>query len=315
MKQALLLTLALAMPAGLFSQQASRPASQHVNRSASEQASRPAITGVAFARFYTTDLAAAQHFYGSTLGFDGRQSDGKWIYPVNRSQWLEIVPATPPHANLRMAAVGFTTRDAAGLQKYLAGRGVAIEQPLQDGEFAVRDPEGNLIYFVQSDSHSMVAHSSPSPNAVSRRIIHVGFMIQDQAKEDAFWQGILGFHPYWHGGHTDNALDWAMVQVPDGSDWLEYMFNAGPSPTLQKAGVDDHFSLGVDHINDLVATLARNHCEGERCTKTVTGRDGKVQLGLFDPDLTRAEIMEFKPVVEPCCSPFTGKQPTDEEDR
>ncbi len=33
-----------------------------------QQPTRPAITGVAFARFYTTDPAAAQKFYGSTLG-------------------------------------------------------------------------------------------------------------------------------------------------------------------------------------------------------------------------------------------------------
>jgi catechol 2,3-dioxygenase-like lactoylglutathione lyase family enzyme len=298
MKRAILLACALALPVVSFSQ----------------QPIRPAITGVAFARFYTTDLPAAQRFYGSTLGFDGRETAGKWVYPVNHAQWLEIVPATPPQANIRMAAVGFTTRDVAALQNYLVAKGVAIEQPLKDGEFAVRDPEGNLIYFVQRDSNSAVAHSSPAPNAVSHRMIHVGFMIQNQAKEDAFWQGILGFHPYWHGGHVDDVVDWYMVQVPDGSDWLEYMFHAGPSPTLQKAGVDNHFSLGVDHISDLVAALARNHCEGN-CTKTVTGRDGKTQIGLFDPDHTRAEIMEFTPIREPCCSPFTGKQPTDEEDR
>jgi hypothetical protein len=29
---------------------------------------RPAITGVAFARFYTTDPPGAQKFYGDTLG-------------------------------------------------------------------------------------------------------------------------------------------------------------------------------------------------------------------------------------------------------
>jgi len=280
-----------------------------------QQAKRPAITGIAFARFYTTDLAAAQHFYGSTLGFEGHETGGAWTYPVNRSQWLELVPSTPPLANVRMAAVAFTTRDASALQHYLSAHGIAIEQPLKNGEFGVRDPEGNLIFFVQHDSNKLVTDAHPAANATSRRIIHVGFMIHDQAKEDAFWQGILGFHPYWHGGHTDDTLDWYAVQVPDGSDWLEYMFNAGPSPTLQRAGVDDHFSLGVDHITDLVANLARNHCEGANCTRTITGRDGKVQLDLFDPDLTRAEFMEFTPVREPCCSPFTGKQPSDEEDR
>ena len=30
--------------------------------------------------------------------------------------------------------------------------------------------------------------------------------------------------------------------------------------------------------------------------------DGKWQLNLYDPNLTRAELMEFKPVQKPCCS-------------
>lgn len=40
------------------------------------------------------------------------------------------------------------------------------------------------------------------------------------------------------------------------------------------------------------------------------GRDGKWQYNLFDPDGTRAEIMEFQPVVKPCCSEFTAASPT-----
>jgi hypothetical protein len=32
------------------------------------------------------------------------------------------------------------------------------------------------------------------------------------------------------------------------------------------------------------------------------GRDGKWQLNLYDPNMTRAELMEFKPVQKPCCS-------------
>jgi hypothetical protein len=42
----------------------------------------------------------------------------------------------------------------------------------------------------------------------------------------------------------------------------------------------------------------------------VLGVDGKLQLDLHDPDGTRIEFMEFKPVKAPCCSPYTGKQPT-----
>ncbi len=76
----------------------------------------------------------------------------------------------------------------------------------------------------------------------------------------------------------------------------------------------DHFSLGTTHMSDVVAALARNQCEGPNCTKTQMGVDGKVQLNLFDPDLTRVEYMEFQPTSKPCCSDFTGKHPTEIED-
>jgi len=45
------------------------------------------------------------------------------------------------------------------------------------------------------------------------------------------------------------------------------------------------------------------------------GRDGKVQLNLFDPNIIRAEFMEFKPSGPTCCSPFTGPPPTEKENR
>jgi catechol 2,3-dioxygenase-like lactoylglutathione lyase family enzyme len=281
-----------------------------------QTATRPAITGIAFARFYTTDPTAAQKFYGDTLGFKRLEVGSMWIYPVNSSQWIEVLTSPPPPTpNCRMAAVAFTTRNAAGLERYLAAHGVKAELPLKSGEFGVRDPEGNLVIFVQSGSNKRVASAPPSPDATSRRMIHVGFIVRDAAKEDAFWRDLLGFHPYWHGGRTEARTDWQSIQVPDGTDWLEYMLNISPTPTLQQTGVQDHFSLGVAHMSDAVAALARNKCEGPNCTKTQVGRDGKVQLNLYDPDLTRVEFMEFTNVQEPCCSPFAGKQPGPEEDR
>jgi catechol 2,3-dioxygenase-like lactoylglutathione lyase family enzyme len=281
-----------------------------------QTAKRPAITGIAFARFYTTQPDAAQKFYGDTLGYTRLQTNGVWTYPVNSSQWIEILTSpSPPQPNIRMAAVAFTTRNAAGLERYLAAHGVKAELPLKAGEFGVRDPEGNLVIFVQSGSNKVVAKAPPSPNATSKRIIHVGFIVRDAAKEDAFWRDILGFHPYWHGGRTEQRTDWQSIQVPDGTDWLEYMLNISPTPTLKEAGVQDHFSLGVSHMSDAVAALTKNKCEGANCSKTQVGRDGKVQLNLFDPDLTRVEFMEFLASGEPCCSPLLGKQPGPVEDQ
>jgi catechol 2,3-dioxygenase-like lactoylglutathione lyase family enzyme len=281
-----------------------------------QTAKRPAITGIAFARFYTTQPDAAQKFYGDTLGYQRLEAGGMWIYPVNHSQWIEILTSpAPPQADVRMAAVAFTTRNAAELVRYLAAHGVKAEMPLKAGEFGVRDPEGNLVIFVQSGSNKLVANAPLSPNADSRRMIHAGFIVRDAAKEDAFWRDLLGFRPYWHGGRTEDRVDWQSAQVPDGTDWVEYMLNASPTPTLKQAGVDDHISLGVAHMADAIAQLQKNKCEGTACTESKVGRDGKVQLNLYDPDLTRVEFMEFTPAQKPCCSPLLGKQPGPEEDK
>ena len=39
------------------------------------------------------------------------------------------------------------------------------------------------------------------------------------------------------------------------------------------------------------------------------GRDAKWQLNLFDPDGTRAELMEFHAIGKPCCTPFSAADP------
>lgn len=290
---------------------------------ATAQTRRPAITGIAFFRDYTTHPAEAETFYGPTMGFpESKASDGTLVFAVNRSQWVEVLTTPPPQANTRMAAVGFTTRDVRAMEKYLNAHGVRTAEPMRDGSFGVRDPEGNLVFFVQSPyagagAHSLTgaaklaAASQPLPSASSHRMIHVGFVVADRTKEDAFWRQILGFRPYWHGWGKDpatNGDDYVSLQVPDGTDWLEYMLNQH-NPDLRQAGVMNHFSLGTERMQTVLAQLQKNNCEGKACTAIQAGRDGKIQLNLYDPDLTRVEYMEFTNAMKPCCSAFTGTMP------
>jgi catechol 2,3-dioxygenase-like lactoylglutathione lyase family enzyme len=275
---------------------------------------RPAITGIAFVRMYTADAAASANFYGNTLGYRRADSVGITRYSVNDLQWLEVEALPSPAPASRLAAVAFTTRDAAVLERYLKVHNISIEQPLGHGLFAVRDPEGNLVYFVQEGT-KVPGLPVASPNAPSHRIIHTGFQVRDAAAEDRFYKDLLGFHPNWHGGMHEGETDWISVQVPDGTDWLEYMLEGGATPSAKQLGVLNHFSLGTAHMADVVVALARNKCEGSNCTKSQMGKDGKVQLNLFDPDLTRVEYMEFKPTGTICCSPILGKLPTEVEDR
>lgn len=272
---------------------------------------RPRITGIAQVRLYTASPEASGSFYGKVLGLDRTETGGASVYTVNALQSIEVAPLPSSAPRSRLAAVVFRTTDADALEKYLRAHDLPIAQPINHGTFGVHDPEGNLILFTQS----IIDKTHASPRATSRRIIHAGFVVKDHDAEDRFYRDLLGFHLYWKGGQKDGALDYVAMQVPDGTDWLEYMLNNPSDEDAHRLGGANHLSLGVSHMSDAVQLLARNGCTGPNCTKTQLGRDGKVQLNLFDPDLTRVEYMEFKPVGTPCCSPIAGKTPTETEDR
>jgi hypothetical protein len=121
---------------------------------------------------------------------------------------------------------------------------------------------------------------------------------------------LLGFRPYWHGGMHEGVSDWVSLQVPDGSDWLEYMLNQ-EHPDQRVTGIMNHVSFGVADMKQAQAKLESHGWKphGEEIAKI--GRDGKWQLNLYDPDGTRVEVMEFKPVEKPCCSEFTAAHPSE----
>ena len=101
---------------------------------------RPAITGIAFVRVYSSDPAATAKFYGTTLGYTAVKDGAITRYPVNDLQWIETTPLPSPAPAARLAAVGFMTRDAAGLAEYLQAHGTTLASQVKDGEFSVRDP-------------------------------------------------------------------------------------------------------------------------------------------------------------------------------
>jgi len=105
--------------------------------------------------------------------------------------------------------------------------------------------------------------------------------------------------------------DWVAMQVPNGTDWLEYMLNQSQRPDLRTTGVMNHISLGVADMKKAQAILETHGWKPGGDEKAQMGKDGKWQLNVFDPDLTRIELMEFKPVEKPCCADFTGPHPSE----
>jgi catechol 2,3-dioxygenase-like lactoylglutathione lyase family enzyme len=283
---------------------------------------RPKITSLSHLSVYTTDAPKTERFYvhdlGAHKGSDVQNSSGARFY-FNPLQYVEVLPlpsGTPP--KLRFDHAGLNTANAEGMRRYLAAHNVAVPSGVTRGSdgsqyFEVRDPEGNRIQFVQASAKPPVVPINP----VSKHIIHVGFIVHDQALEDAFYIGVLGFRPYWHGGMSDQGSDWVSLQVPDGSDWIEYMLVKGPEKTgipasmsQDSAGVLDHFSLGVQNMEKAVGLLYAGDRLTAKHSDPKIGRDGKWQFNMYDPDGIRAELMEFQPTLKPCCSPFLLPSPT-----
>lgn len=281
-----------------------------------QAAKRPHITGIDHVAFYTTNIDGVKKLYAGTLNLASTSpvESGETTRFMSGKQWLGYSSAPDPNATNRMDHVAFTTDNIGGLRRYLAQNGFKPSQIQGRSDhslsFMVDDPEGHHIEFVERAKDESVP---PQPSAVSRRMIHAGFLVYNRAAEDHFYREVLGFRPYWHGGMRDNETDWVSLQVPDGTDWLEYMLNQPAHPDLRLTGIMNHISYGVADMKKAQSELESRGWKEHGDEHAQMGRDGKRQLNLFDPDLTRIELMEFKPAEKPCCSDFTGPHPSETE--
>jgi len=285
---------------------------------AQQAPNRPKITGIDHVDFYTTDAAANEHLYTVVLGLslgtplESGQTQRFMVGP----QWVGYSPAPDPKTTDRMDHIAFRTADCDGLRIYLAAVGNKVPASctaLRDGtrSVVVKDPEGHSIEFVEHPKSAMVLIAPH--DSVSRRLIHTGFIVHDRAAEDRFYKDILGFHLFWQGGMKLGQTDWVAMQVPDGTDWLEYMLNVEANPDLGLNGVMNHISLGVTDMQAAQAKLEAHGWKPHGEEHSQMGKDGKWQLNVFDPDQTLVELMEFTPKEKPCCSEFKGKHPSEKE--
>jgi lactoylglutathione lyase len=279
---------------------------------------RPPIVGVANIGLKTDNLVAAREFYGHTLGYQeaftlNKPTGGLMLtyFKVNDHQYIELSPNLTSPTEDRLSHVAFETTDAQALRDYLAAMGVAVPHILKPGldgnlSFIVKDPDGHSVEFVQYLPNSLQGRNFGkflTDTRISQRIIHVGVTVLDRAAADRFYKDILGFQLGWYGGMAEDRLDWVVMRVPEGSDWLEYMLNVH-NPTPERLGVMHHLSLGVPNINVAYKTVVER---GYKPDPPKLGLDGKWQLNLYDPNHTRSELMEFKPVREPRRFPLPGQ--------
>jgi len=276
---------------------------------AADAPSRPKILGIGGVEIWASDIPDGCKFYSKVL--PSFQTD-RWCHDVgtqnlilDSSQKFSLSSTAKRPKNL-LLEITFATDDLLQMARYLRAEKYefnGIDHSGQLSSISLIDPGGNAVSFVQT---SAFLYTNPV-SAAKERIIHAGFVVRDRAVMDKFYKDVLGFHVYWSGGMKDGVTDWVDMQVPDGTDWIEYMLNVPDNADKQTLGVMNHIALGVPDVRAAAKELEAKGMKWPEPPQI--GRDGKWQLNLYDPDQTRVELMEFTPTEKPCCSEYTGPHP------
>jgi catechol 2,3-dioxygenase-like lactoylglutathione lyase family enzyme len=287
---------------------------------AADSVARPKILSIAFVRLKSTNLGKSNAFYGQVLGLASGAGDCQGLpapcYTVNAHQHVELSATASGTTGSFLDLVAFNVSDVSQMQKFLASHGIKTSDLSRASNglqyIEAQDPEGNRLAFFEL---SAAANLSADSRRIGNQLIHAGFVVNDLDRMKKFYVELLGFRLYWYGGFkdvdpqvaTNKDVDWYEIQVPDGNNWVEFMLNISPTADHRELGVQNHFSLGVNDAN-AAAAIFRSRGAGKFDGPEV-GRDGKNSIDIYDPDLSRVEVMDWSPTKTPCCHPYTAAHP------
>lgn len=270
---------------------------------------RPKIFGITGVEILSTKVQAAKLFYGRLVELDGPcnwcENNPYRAVMIPSGQIVEVSQSPRGLPSDMMVSISFAIDSLKEMRQWLKANHVAFREstgPYLDwGSYlSVVDPEGHHLYFRKRKKGEETDY---------RRLplLDTGFVVKDRAAMDKFYHDVLGFHLYWHGGMKDGETDWVDMQVPDGTDWIEYMLNVPANAEKRTLGAMNHIAFGVPDVREAAEQLEAEGVSLQEEPKI--GRDGKWELNLYDPDETRVVLMEFTPVEKPCCAEYTGSHP------
>lgn len=269
---------------------------------------RPHIYGIAHYATRVSDIEKARAYYKEFLGFDEpfflHNPDGSInmsFIKVNDYQYIEVSPGLKPEDD-RLNHISFYTEDAEAMRAYLGANGVKVPDSVPRGRsgnlnFTVKDPDGHGVEIVQylPDGWAMRNKGKFLPaSRVSQHIAHVGIIVGDVEAAQRFYGGLLGFTETWRGAAAGSStVSWINMRVPDGSDYVEFMLYKD-LPAGNRRGTQHHICLETPDIaHALEHVKSRDYAAFYgKAMEIRTGINRKRQVNLYDPDGTRAELME-----------------------
>jgi catechol 2,3-dioxygenase-like lactoylglutathione lyase family enzyme len=269
--------------------------------------SRPRITGLAHVAFYVRDIEASRAYYRDVLGFEEllplKNADGSFsltFFKINERQYVELFPEREKGSD-RFAHYAFEVEDVEAMRVYLKSRGVPVPDKVNVGRvgntsFTVKDPDGHIVEFLKYGADGLMGKAKGTAMPASRistTMSHAGILVGSLEASTGFYRDLLGFRETWRGSRDGKTLDWVNLQLPDGSDYVEFMLY-GELPAQDQRGSQHHVCLVVPDI-EAAATLVKGQAAKAGYTRPIETRTGinrKRQLNLYDPDGTRSELME-----------------------
>jgi catechol 2,3-dioxygenase-like lactoylglutathione lyase family enzyme len=270
-------------------------------------ASPPQIIGVAHISLLAHDFEASRSFYRDMLGFEepyslknAHGSPSMTFFKVNDRHYIELAPEKTAGGS-RLNHFALEVPDAEAMRKYLEGRGVTVPDHVPTGRignlnFMIKDPQGVSVEIVQYGPASWTVQAKGkfmSGRRISSRIMHVGFVVTDLKAELDFYTGVLGFREFWRGSKDGQVLSWINLKLPDSDDYIELMLY-GKTPAPNTLGGANHLCLEVPSADSALVLLKQRAAatDYKRPLEIHTGKNGKRQINLYDPDGTRTELME-----------------------
>jgi len=273
---------------------------------------RPKVLGVAHYSIFVSDLAKARAFYEDFLGYQEAftlpKPDGTVqmaFIKINDRQYVQLVNQ-PNRGEGQLDHLGLYTDDVEAMRRYLGSRGVKVPDQVTKNrigniKISVVDPDGHTVEIVQYLPESWTGKDTGKhlpATRISGKMMHAGILVGNLEAATAFYGGILGCRETWRGNSVNSTtLNWVNMRVPDGDNHVEFMlYKELPPP--QRRGSAHHFCLVVPDMQKAVAALEARPARKAyaRELKINLGVDNKRQVGLFDPDGTRVEMMEMNTI-------------------
>jgi catechol 2,3-dioxygenase-like lactoylglutathione lyase family enzyme len=255
--------------------------------------------------FWVRDIEKSRAFYKNYLGFDEpyvlNRANGTLQMVVIKVNERQVILLFPDAAKIlpdgdNLDHLGLETDNIEALHDYLIARGVKAGKPARghigDMIFSVNDPDGHKFEITQFEPEGqLLKHQGKNLVAtrISTHLLTASIAVSNLEASLHFYRDILGFKEISRGGNEGHMPDSVILQVPDGTDYLDLR------PYEKKPGVDParavaQFFLEVPDASKAAKILAGRAKLGGFPPPTMS--DDKHEASCVDPDGTRVVLIE-----------------------